>query len=74
MVQPANCWTWFLRFHGVSGSGYLLSGGLVVGPIVYFLAGEAKGHAVPEIMEAVAMKYGIIRKRIVFIEALVSAS
>jgi CIC family chloride channel protein len=48
-------------------------GGLVVGPIVYFLAREAKGHGVPEVMEAVALKYGIIRKRIVFIKALVSA-
>jgi len=45
----------------------------VVGPVVYFLAREAKGHGVPEVMEAVAIKYGIIRKRIVFIKALVSA-
>ncbi|MEJ2220194.1 MAG: chloride channel protein [Desulfobacterales bacterium] len=48
-------------------------GGLVVGPIVYFLAREAKGHGVPEVMYAVALKQGIIRKRIVFIKAFVSA-
>ena len=48
-------------------------GGLVVGPIVYFLAREAKGHGVPEVMEAVAVKYGIIRKRVVLIKTLVSA-
>ena len=48
-------------------------GGLIVGPIVYFLAREAKGHGVPEVMYAVALKQGIIRKRIVFIKALVSA-
>jgi len=48
-------------------------GGLIVGPIVYFFAREAKGHGVPEVMYAVALKQGIIRKRIVFIKALVSA-
>ncbi|MFH1241642.1 MAG: chloride channel protein [Pseudomonadota bacterium] len=47
-------------------------GGLVVGPIVYFFAREAKGHGVPEVMEAVAMRSGIIRKRVVFIKTLVS--
>ncbi|MBC8457352.1 MAG: chloride channel protein [Deltaproteobacteria bacterium] len=49
------------------------AGGLVVGPLVYFLAREAKGHGVPEVMEAVALKSGIIRKRIVFIKTLASA-
>ena len=48
-------------------------GGLIVGPIVYFFAREAKGHGVPEVMYAVALKQGIIRKRIVFVKALVSA-
>jgi len=48
-------------------------GGLIVGPTVYFFAREAKGHGVPEVMYAVALKQGIIRKRIVFIKALVSA-
>jgi len=49
------------------------AGGLVVGPLVYFLAREAKGHGVPEVMEAVALKNGVIRKRIVLIKSLVSA-
>ncbi|MDY7035627.1 MAG: chloride channel protein [Thermodesulfobacteriota bacterium] len=48
-------------------------GGLIVGPLTYFLAREAKGHGVPEVMEAVALKSGIIRKRIVFIKSLASA-
>ncbi len=48
-------------------------GGLIVGPIVYFFAREAKGHGVPEVMYAVALKKGIIRIRIVFIKAFVSA-
>jgi CIC family chloride channel protein len=49
------------------------AGGLVVGPLVYFLAREAKGHGVPEVMEAVALRSGIIRKRIVVIKSLASA-
>lgn len=49
------------------------AGGLVVGPMVYFLAREAKGHGVPEVMEAVVLKSGVIRKRIVFIKTLASA-
>jgi len=48
-------------------------GGLVVGPLVYFLAKEAKGHGVPEVMEAVALKSGLIRKRIFVIKSLASA-
>lgn len=48
-------------------------GGLVVGPLVYFFAREAKGHGVPEVMEAVALRGGVIRKRIVLIKTLVSA-
>ncbi len=49
------------------------AGGLLVGPLVYFWAREAKGHGVPEVMEAVALKGGLIRKRIVLIKSLVSA-
>ena len=48
-------------------------GGLIVGPLVYFLAREAKGHGVPEVMEAVALKGGIIRKRVVIVKSLASA-
>jgi len=48
-------------------------GGALVGPIVYFFAREAKGHGVPEVMEAVALKGGIVRKRIVLIKSLASA-
>jgi len=49
------------------------AGGLIVGPIVYFFAREAKGHGVPEVMEAVALKQGVIRKRIVLAKTLASA-
>jgi len=49
------------------------AGGAVVGPIVYFFAREAKGHGVPEVMDAVATKQGVIRKRIVVAKSLASA-
>jgi CIC family chloride channel protein len=48
-------------------------GGLIVGPLVYFFAREAKGHGVPEVMEAIALKGGLIRKRLVFVKTLASA-
>ena len=48
-------------------------GGLNVGPLVYFFAREAKGHGVPEVMESVALKGGVIRKRVVVVKTLASA-
>ncbi len=48
-------------------------GGLIVGPLIYYFAKEAKGHGVPEVMRAVALRGGIIRKRVVAIKALASA-
>jgi CIC family chloride channel protein len=48
-------------------------GGLLVGPLVYFLAREAKGHGVPEVMEAVAFKGGRIRPRVSLVKALASS-
>ncbi|MGD8561898.1 MAG: chloride channel protein [Desulfarculaceae bacterium] len=48
-------------------------GGLLVGPLIYFLAREAKGHGVPEVMDAVTLRGGVIRKRVVVIKSLASA-
>lgn len=48
-------------------------GGLVVGPIIYWFAREAKGHGVPEVMTAVAVKGGKIRPRIVLVKSIASA-
>jgi CIC family chloride channel protein len=48
-------------------------GGLLVGIIIYFFAQEAKGHGVPEVMEAVALKDGRMRTRVVFAKAFASA-
>jgi CIC family chloride channel protein len=48
-------------------------GGLIVGPIVYYYAKEAKGHGVPEVMAAVALKSGAIRPRVAVAKAVASA-
>ncbi|MHC4778467.1 MAG: chloride channel protein, partial [Planctomycetota bacterium] len=49
------------------------AGGLLIGPLVHFLAPEAKGHGVPEVMEAVALHGGRIRPRVVGVKSLASA-
>lgn len=48
-------------------------GGLLVGSIVYFFAKEAKGHGVPEVMEAIALRNGIIRARVLIAKLFASA-
>ncbi|MEJ2034245.1 MAG: chloride channel protein, partial [Deltaproteobacteria bacterium] len=48
-------------------------GGLLVGPLVYFVAPEAKGHGVPEVLSAIAIKGGRIRPVVVVAKALGSA-
>ncbi len=48
-------------------------GGLFVGPLVYFLAREAKGHGVPEVMEAVALRGGRIRPIVAIVKSLASS-
>ncbi len=48
-------------------------GGLLVAPVIRFLAPEAKGHGVPEVMLAVARHNGLMRGRVVIGKALASA-
>lgn len=58
-------WYWVLIIPAI--------GGLIVGPIIYFFAPEAKGHGVPEVMEAILLKAGAIRPRVAFLKAVASA-
>ncbi len=48
-------------------------GGLIIGPLIYRFAREAKGHGVPEVMEAVALRGGRIRPRVALVKTLASA-
>ena len=48
-------------------------GGLIVGPLIYYFAPEAKGHGVPEVMQAILLKGGQIRGRVAVVKALASA-
>jgi len=47
--------------------------GFLGGLIIYYIAPEAKGHGVPEVMKAVALKNGVIPKRTVVGKTLASA-
>lgn len=48
-------------------------GGLLVAPIVYRWAAEARGHGVPEVIEAVAVHAGNIRPRVAVAKSVGSA-
>lgn len=48
-------------------------GGLLLGPISAIFPTEAKGHGVPEVMESVVLRGGVLKVRTVFIRALASA-
>ncbi len=48
-------------------------GGLIVGPIVYKFAKEAKGHGVPEVMESILLRGGRIRPRVMVAKIAASA-
>ncbi len=48
-------------------------GGLIVGPIIYYLARETQGSGVPEVMDAVVRFGGRIRARVIGLKALTAA-
>ncbi|MFQ6002744.1 MAG: chloride channel protein [Candidatus Zixiibacteriota bacterium] len=50
-----------------------MAGGLLVAPITYGLAKEARGHGVPEVMLAVALRGGIIRPLVALAKSVASS-
>ena len=72
-------WIGFARWQQTAGyPGWQLVlvptvGGLLVGLLIYHFAREAKGHGVPEVMEAVALRGGRIRPVVVIVKALASS-
>ena len=48
-------------------------GGLIVGPLVTWLAPEARGHGVPEVMESYALRGGKIRSRVALVKVFASS-
>ena len=65
------------NYLGFLGQYYVIlipaAGGLIVGLLVYFGAREARGHGVPEVMEAVAVRGGRIRPRVALVKVLASS-
>lgn len=62
---------------GFAGQGIFLFapavGGLLAGPVIAYFAREAKGHGVPEVMQAIALQGGRIRPRVVLAKVIASA-
>lgn len=48
-------------------------GSAIVGAVVYYFSREAKGHGVPEVMEAIALHNGKIRPRVVLAKLFASS-
>ncbi len=64
---------------GVSSQTWYLTilipalGGLLVGPLIYYGAREAKGHGVPEIMESLIFRSGRIRNQVAVVKSVASS-
>ncbi len=67
LISAASTQPWFLTL--------LIPalGGLIIGPLIYYGAREAKGHGVPEILEALVLRGGRIKTRVAAIKALASS-
>ena len=70
-------YVWIPEVTSAWGNAYIIFvpaiGGLLVGLLIYNFAREAKGHGVPEVMEAVALRGGRIRPVVAVIKSLASA-
>jgi len=64
-AAAAQPWYWTLLIPAL--------GGLIIAPLIYYGAQEAKGHGVPEIMDALILRGGRIRAKVAGIKALASS-
>lgn len=64
-LLPTLPWYWVLIIPTV--------GGLLIGPIVYGWASEARGHGVPEVIEAIQVRGGVMRPRVAAAKSVASA-
>ena len=77
--QALSFGSWHTNIEYISGLPWYIIlfapaiGGLIVGPIIYFFAREAKGQGVTEVMEAIILKGGAIRPRVVVAKIIASA-
>jgi len=61
------------QFGPAGGIGLMIGAGVVTGLIINNFAKEAKGHGVPEVMEAIALNRGRIRPRVAAAKIIASA-
>jgi len=83
-IKVLHAVTDFARDRLAAGLGFIFGpadivllpaiGGLIVGPIIYYFAREARGHGVPEVMTALATAGGRIRPRVVLVKIAASAT
>jgi CIC family chloride channel protein len=67
LLEIINRIPWYIKFWVPA------LGGLVVGTLIYFFMREARGIGIADVMEAVALRKGVIKKRLLFSESLTSA-
>jgi len=58
-------WYWIILIPAI--------GGLIVGPITHYFSPESKGHGVPEVLQVLLTKNGVIRPRVALVKAITSA-
>ncbi len=65
---------WLSQIHPWAVAVIPLLGGLIAGPLIHAFAREAKGHGVPEVMQAIALRGGRIRPAVVLVKGIASAA
>ncbi len=76
IIQNRSYTTVQLLFPHMGAWSYVfvpIAGALIAGPLIAWFAREAKGHGVPEVMQALVMRGGRIRPRVAIAKILASA-